>query len=193
MRTAKLERKTNETAISVEINIDGTGENSIDTGIGFLDHMLCLMAFHGSFDLKISCHGDLYIDDHHSAEDIGIALGQAFSKALGDRRGIKRYSGLYIPMDEALCLAAVDISGRPYLIYNIDFKGEKLGSMSTQSLKEFFRAFAFNAGITLHINLLYGENDHHKIEAAFKAFARAMKEASQVVSDDIPSSKGVLV
>ena len=193
MRTAKLERKTNETATSVEINIDGTGENSIDTGIGFLDHMLCLMAFHGSFDLKISCHGDLYIDDHHSAEDIGIALGQAFSKALGDRRGIKRYSGLYIPMDEALCLAAVDISGRPYLIYNIDFKGEKLGSMSTQSLKEFFRAFAFNAGITLHINLLYGENDHHKIEAAFKAFARAMKEASQVVSDDIPSSKGVLV
>lgn len=193
MRIAKLERKTNETAISVEINIDGTGENDIDTGIGFLDHMLHLVAFHGSFDLKISCHGDLYIDDHHSAEDIGIALGQAFSKALGDRRGIKRYSGLYIPMDEALCLAAVDISGRPYLIYNIDFRGEKLGSMSTQSLKEFFRAFAFNAGITLHINLLYGENDHHKIEAAFKAFAKAMKEASQVVSDDIPSSKGVLV
>lgn len=193
MRIAKLERKTNETAISVEINIDGTGENDIDTGIGFLDHMLHLVAFHGSFDLKISCHGDLYIDDHHSAEDIGIALGQAFSKALGDRRGIKRYSGLYIPMDEALCLAAVDISGRPYLIYNIDFRGEKLGSMSTQSFKEFFRAFAFNAGITLHINLLYGENDHHKIEAAFKAFAKAMKEASQVVSDDIPSSKGVLV
>lgn len=193
MRTARLERKTNETDISVEINLDGTGENNIDTGIGFLDHMLHLMAFHGSFDLKVNCRGDLYIDDHHSVEDIGIALGQGFSKALGDRKGIRRYSSLHIPMDEALCLAAVDISSRPYLIFNVDFEGEKLGNMSTQCFKEFFRAFAFNAGITLHINLLYGENDHHKIEAVFKAFARAMREASQVVSDNIPSSKGVLI
>lgn len=193
MRIAKVERKTNETDISAEINLDGTGENKIDTGIGFLDHMLHLMAFHGSFDLKIICHGDLYIDDHHSVEDIGIALGQAFSKALGDRKGIKRYSSLYIPMDEALCLAAVDISNRPYLIFNVGFEGEKLGSMSTQSFKEFFRAFAYNAGITLHLNLLYGENDHHKIEAVFKVFARAIKEASQIVSEDIPSSKGILI
>lgn len=193
MRTAKVERKTNETNISIEINLDGTGENNIDTGIGFLDHMLHLMAFHGSFDLKVNCRGDLYIDDHHSVEDIGIALGQGFSKALGDRKGIRRYSSLHIPMDEALCLAAVDISSRPYLIFNVDFEGEKLGNMSTQCFKEFFRAFAFNAGITLHINLLYGENDHHKIEAVFKAFARAMREASQVVSDNIPSSKGVLI
>lgn len=192
MRTAKIKRKTNETDILVEINLDGTGKNHIDTGIGFLDHMLNLTAFHGSFDLKIICRGDLHIDDHHSVEDIGIALGKGFSMALGDRKGIKRYSSLHIPMDEALCLTAVDISGRPYLVFNINFETGKLGSMSTQSFEEFFRAFAFNAGITLHINLLYGKNDHHKIEAVFKAFARTLKEASQVVSEEVPSSKGVL-
>lgn len=192
MRTAKIERKTNETDIIVEINLDGTGENQIDTGIGFLDHMLNLIAFHGLFDLKIICRGDIYIDDHHSAEDIGIALGQVFSKALGDRKGIRRYASLHIPMDEALCLAAVDISNRPYLVFDVDFESQKLGNISTQSFKEFFRAFAFNSGITLHLNLLYGENDHHKIEAAFKAFARALREASQIVSEEIPSSKGIL-
>ncbi len=192
MRTAKIERKTNETDILVEINLDGTGENHVDTGIGFLDHMLHLMAFHGSFDLKIICRGDLHIDDHHSVEDIGIALGKAFSMALGDKKGIKRYSNLHIPMDEALCLTAVDISNRPYLVFNVNFESEKLGSMSTQGFEEFFRAFAFNAGITLHINLLYGQNDHHKIEAAFKAFARALREASQIVSEKVPSSKGIL-
>lgn len=192
MRTAKIERKTNETDIIVEINLDGTGENQIDTGIGFLDHMLNLMAFHSLFDLKIICRGDIYIDDHHSAEDIGIALGQAFSKALGDRKGIRRYASLHIPMDEALCLAAVDISNRPYLVFDVDFESQKLGNISTQSFKEFFRAFAFNSGITLHLNLLYGENDHHKIEAAFKAFAKALREASQIVSEEIPSSKGIL-
>lgn len=192
MRTAKIERKTNETDIIVEINLDGTGENQIDTGIGFLDHMLNLMAFHSLFDLKIICRGDIYIDDHHSAEDIGIALGQAFSKALGDRKGIRRYASLHIPMDEALCLAAVDISNRPYLVFDVNFESQKLGNMNTQSFKEFFRAFAFNSGITLHLNLLYGENDHHKIEAAFKAFARALREASQIVSEEIPSSKGIL-
>lgn len=193
MRTAKIERKTKETDILVEINIDGTGECQIDTGIGFLDHMLHLMAFHGSFDLKVSCRGDLHVDDHHSVEDIGIAIGMAFNKALADRKGIKRYSSLYIPMDEALCLTVVDISSRPYLVFIVDFKSETLGSMCTQSFKEFFRAFAYNAGITLHINLLYGENDHHKIEAVFKAFAVALKEASQIVADNIPSSKGVLL
>lgn len=192
MRTAKIERKTNETDIIVEINLDGTGENQIDTGIGFLDHMLNLMAFHSLFDLKIICRGDIYIDDHHSAEDIGIALGQVFSKALGDRKGIRRYASLHIPMDEALCLAAVDISNRPYLVFDVNFESQKLGNISTQSFKEFFRAFAFNSGITLHLNLLYGENDHHKIEAAFKAFARALREASQIVSEEIPSSKGIL-
>ena len=193
MRTAKIERKTKETDVLVEINIDGTGECQIDTGIGFLDHMLHLMAFHGSFDLKVRCRGDLHVDDHHSVEDIGIAIGKAFYKALADRKGIKRYSSLYIPMDEALCLTVVDISSRPYLVFIVYFKSETLGSMCTQSFKEFFRAFAYNAGITLHINLLYGENDHHKIEAVFKAFAVALKEASQIVADNIPSSKGVLL
>lgn len=192
MRKAKIERKTNETDILVELNIDGTGQNHISTGIGFFDHMLNLIAFHGSFDLKVICKGDLYVDDHHSVEDIGIALGQAFYEALGDRKGIKRYSSLHIPMDEVLCLITVDISGRPYLIFNVDFEIERLGNMSTQNFKEFFRAFAYNAGITLHINLLYGENDHHKIEAVFKAFSRTLKEASKIVSEEIPSSKGIL-
>lgn len=192
MRKAKIERKTNETDILVELNIDGTGQNHISTGIGFFDHMLNLIAFHGCFDLKVICQGDLYIDDHHSVEDIGIALGQAFYEALGDGKGIKRYSSFHIPMDEALCLTTVDISGRPYLIFNVDFEIERLGNMSTQNFKEFFRAFAYNAGITLHINLLYGENDHHKIEAVFKAFSRTLKEASKIVSEEIPSSKGIL-
>ncbi len=192
MRTAKIERKTSETDILVDINIDGKGQNHISTGIGFFDHMLHLMAFHGCFDLKVICQGDLYVDDHHCVEDIGIVLGQGFYEALGDRKGIKRYSSFHIPMDEALCLVTVDISGRPYLIFNFDFEIERLGNMSTQNFKEFFRAFAYNAGITLHINLLYGENDHHKIEAVFKAFSRALKEASKIVSEDIPSSKGIL-
>lgn len=192
MRTAKIERKTNETDIFIEINIDGTGQSHIDTGIGFFDHMLQSMAFHGPFDLKVICKGDLYVDDHHSVEDIGIALGQAFCDALGDKKGIKRYASSYIPMDEALCLVSIDISGRSYFVFNVEFETEKLGSMSTQNFKEFFRAFSHNAGITLHINLLYGENDHHKIETVFKAFSKALKEAASIVAKDIPSSKGVL-
>lgn len=192
MRTAKIERKSSETEISVEIDIDGTGKNEIDTGIGFLDHMLHLMAFHGSFDLKVKCDGDLHIDDHHTVEDIGICLGQGFYQAIGGRKGIKRYASIHIPMDEALCLATIDISNRPFCVFNMDFKSERLGSMSTENFEEFFRAFAFNAGVTLHVNLLYGENDHHKIEAGFKAFARALKEASKIVSEEIPSSKGIL-
>lgn len=192
MRIAKIERKTKETDILIELNIDGSGKVDIDTGIGFFDHMLNLMAFHGSFDLKVICKGDLHIDDHHTVEDIGIALGQAFYQAIGDRKGIKRYSNIYIPMDEALGLAVVDISNRPYLVFNVEFKGDRLGTMSTQNFKEFFRAFADKAGVTLHINSLYGENDHHIIEGIFKAFSRALKDASQIVSEDIPSSKGML-
>jgi imidazoleglycerol-phosphate dehydratase len=192
MRIAKVKRKTKETDILIELNIDGRGKGEMDTGIGFFDHMLNLMAFHASFDLKVICKGDLYIDDHHTVEDIGIALGQAFYEAIGDRLGIKRYSSMYIPMDEALGLVVVDISNRPYLIFNVDFNGDRLGTMSTQNFKEFFRAFADKAGITLHINSLYGENDHHVIEGIFKAFSRALKDASQIVSEDIPSSKGIL-
>ncbi len=192
MRRAKVERNTLETKVKVEINLDGKGQSRIGTGIGFLDHMLNLVAFHGSLDLKIECDGDLNVDAHHSAEDVGIALGQAFNSALGDKRGIKRYSSLYIPMDEALCRAALDISNRPYLVFDADFKSERLGDMSTQDFKEFFRAFVNEARVTLHLNVLYGENDHHKIEAMFKAFARALKEAVQVQSDTISSSKGVL-
>lgn len=192
MRKAKVERNTLETKVKVEIDLDGKGESQIRTGIGFLDHMLNLVAFHGSFDLNIECNGDLHVDGHHSAEDVGITLGQAFNKALGDKKGIKRYGSLYIPMDEALCRAALDISSRPYLVFDADFKSERLGEMSTQDFKEFFRAFANEAGVTLHLNVLYGENDHHKIEAAFKAFARALKEAVQVQSGTISSSKGVL-
>lgn len=192
MRTAQLKRKTNETDAYVKINLDGSGISEVDTGIGFLDHMLTLMAFHGSFDLTIKCTGDLIVDDHHTVEDIGIALGQAFNAALGDKKGIKRYSSLYIPMDEALCRVVLDISGRPYLVYDVDFTGQSVGSMSTQNFKEFFRAFTSEARLTLHISVLYGENDHHKIEAIFKGFSRALKEGTKIVSDTIASSKGVL-
>lgn len=192
MRKAKIERKTNETNINLEFNIDGEGKGNIDTGIGFLDHMLNLMIFHGSFDLNLKCKGDLYIDDHHTVEDIGIALGQAFKEAIGDRKGINRYGDIKIPMDEALGQVILDISNRSYLVYNMDFNREKLGDISCENFKEFFRAFAHNGGLTLHINLLYGENDHHKIESIFKALGRALKEGSQIVSEIIPSSKGIL-
>ncbi len=192
MRKARIERNTSETDILLELNIDGSGKSEIETGIGFLDHMLTLFAFHGSFDLKLKCTGDTYVDDHHTVEDIGIALGQAFNSALGDKKGIKRYSNICIPMDESLCDVAIDISNRPYLVYNIDFQREKIGDMDTQNFKEFFRAFINEARITLHINLMYGENDHHKIEAVFKAFSRSLTEGVKIVSDNVSSSKGVL-
>lgn len=192
MRKARVDRKTDETNITLELNLDGQGKSEIYTGIGFLDHMLNLMAFHGSFDLKLTCKGDLYIDDHHSVEDIGIVLGQGFSKAIGDMKGIKRYGNFQIPMDESLGQVLVDICNRPYLVFNMDFNREKLGSMATENFKEFFRAFAFNAGISLHINILYGENDHHKIEAIFKALGCALKEGSQITSNQIASTKGIL-
>ncbi|MCR1822885.1 imidazoleglycerol-phosphate dehydratase HisB [Terrisporobacter muris] len=192
MRKGLVERNTLETKIKVKINLDGIGKADIYTGIGFLDHMLTLMAFHGKFDLNVKCDGDLYVDDHHTIEDLGISMGQAFKDAIGDRVGIRRYSTVYIPMDEALAYTSLDISNRPYLVFNVDFETEKIGSMSTVMFKEFFRAFVNESRITLHINLLYGENDHHKIEAVFKSFARALKEGSEVISKDVSSSKGVL-
>lgn len=192
MREGLVERNTLETKIKVKINLDGIGKADIYTGIGFLDHMLTLMAFHGKFDLNVKCDGDLYVDDHHTIEDLGISMGQAFKDAIGDRVGIRRYSTVYIPMDEALAYTSLDISNRPYLVFNVDFETEKIGSMSTGMFKEFFRAFVNESRITLHINLLYGENDHHKIEAVFKSFARALKEGSEVISKDVSSSKGVL-
>lgn len=192
MRKGFVERNTLETKIKVKINLDSMGKSDIDTGIGFLDHMLTLMAFHGRFDLNVKCDGDLYVDDHHTIEDLGISMGQAFKDAIGDRVGIRRYSTVYIPMDEALAYTSLDISNRPYLVFNVDFETEKIGSMSTGMFKEFFRAFVNESRITLHINLLYGENDHHKIEAVFKSFARALKEGSEVISKDVSSSKGVL-
>ena len=192
MRKGIVIRNTLETKIKVEINLDGSGEVKIDTGVGFLDHMLTLMAFHGKFDLTILAKGDLCVDDHHTIEDIGICLGEAFKEAIGDRRGIRRYSTVYIPMDESLAYTSVDISNRPYLVFNVNFSDEKIGNMSTQMFKEFFRAFVNESRITLHINLLYGENDHHKIEAVFKSFARALKEGSEIISKEVSSSKGVL-
>ena len=192
MRKGIVIRNTLETKIKVEINLDGSGEAKIDTGVGFLDHMLTLMAFHGKFDLTILAKGDLCVDDHHTIEDIGICLGEAFKEAIGDRRGIRRYSTVYIPMDESLAYTSIDISNRPYLVFNVNFSDEKIGNMSTQMFKEFFRAFVNESRITLHINLLYGENDHHKIEAVFKSFARALKEGSEIISKEVSSSKGVL-
>ena len=192
MRKGIVIRNTLETKIKVEINLDGSGEAKIDTGVGFLDHMLTLMVFHGKFDLTILAKGDLCVDDHHTIEDIGICLGEAFKEAIGDRRGIRRYSTVYIPMDESLAYTSVDISNRPYLVFNVGFTSEKIGNMSTQMFKEFFRAFVNESRITLHINLLYGENDHHKIEAVFKSFARALKEGSEIISKEVSSSKGVL-
>lgn len=192
MRRGLVERNTLETKIKVEINLDGDGKSQIDTGVGFFDHMLTLLAFHGKFDLTVLAKGDLYVDDHHTIEDIGICLGEAFRNAIRDRRGIRRYSTVYIPMDEALAYTSIDISNRPYLVFNVNFSDEKIGNMSTQMFKEFFRAFVNESRTTLHINLLYGENDHHKIEAVFKSFARALKEGSEVISEDISSSKGVL-
>lgn len=192
MRKGFVEKNTLETKINVKINLDGTGKTDIDTGIGFLDHMLTLMSFHGKFDLNVKCDGDLHVDDHHTIEDLGISMGQAFKDAIGDRVGIRRYSTVYIPMDEAFAYTSLDISNRPYLVFNVDFETEKIGSMSTVMFKEFFRAFVNESRITLHINLIYGENDHHKIEAVFKSFARALKEGSEVISKDVSSSKGVL-
>ena len=192
MRKATLTRDTKETQISLELNLDGSGKATIDTGIGFLDHMLTLLAFHGDFDLTVKCQGDLEVDCHHSTEDIAIALGKCFDQALGERRGIKRYGSFTIPMDEALVTCDLDISGRPYLVFNCELIRENIGTMSCEMVEEFFRAFCVAAGVTLHINVYYGKNDHHKVEAIFKAFGRALKQAVKIKSDRIPSSKGVI-
>lgn len=195
MRVAEISRKTAETDVYVKINLDGTGVNEISTGIGFLDHMLVLFAKHGRFDLVVKCNGDLEVDGHHTTEDIGIALGQAFKEALGDKRGIKRYGSTILPMDEALILTAVDISGRPYLRYRMRIPAPMVGDFDTELLREFVIAFAFNAGVTLHIRRLDGVNSHHIIEGAFKSLARTMKKAVAIdenAKDEIPSTKGVL-
>ncbi len=192
MRSAQIERKTKETDINLILNLDGTGKGEIDTGIGFLDHMLVSLSFYSGFDIFLKCEGDLQVDDHHTVEDIGIVLGQGLLKAIGDRRGIKRFSSMTTPMDESLAAVSLDIGNRPYLVYNLEFSREKIGQMDTQNFKEFFRAFAFESRMNLHVNLLYGENEHHKIEAVFKSLGRALKDAVKVMDDQITSTKGVL-
>lgn len=195
MRTANVARKTGETDISLALDIDGRGERSISTGIGFFDHMLDLIAAHAQFDLNLKCLGDTHVDAHHSVEDIGIAFGQAIKEALGGKVGIKRYSSVFLPMDEALAHVALDISGRAYLHYEAPINaGAMVGDMDAQLFEEFFRAVAFNAGITLHINVNYGKNIHHILEAICKGFARAMREAVAIDSKvtGVPSTKGVL-
>ncbi len=195
MRTSEIARKTAETDIKLRLNLDGKGEGTICTGVGFLDHMLTLFARHGRFDLDVSCKGDTYVDDHHSVEDIGIALGQAFRQALGDKRGIRRYGDITLPMDESLILVALDVSGRGMLCYSADFRTEKIGTFDTELVEEFFIAFATNAGITLHIKQLDGRNSHHIAEGMFKATARALCYAVSIdesAKDQIPSTKGVL-
>lgn len=192
MRTSVKSRFTKETEIHCQLNIDGTGSADISTGIGFFDHMITLLAFHSGMDIVLQADGDLDVDDHHTIEDCGILLGQAFREAIGERIGIERYGTFTLPMDESLACVSLDISGRPYLVFNCEFKRESIGTMSTEMVEEFFRAFAVNAGITLHVNLMYGSNDHHKAEAVFKAFAHALKIAAAVTSDQLPSSKGVL-
>ena len=195
MRTASIHRKTNETDISVEINLDGTGIYEVSTGIGFLDHMLEQLSRHSLVDLKLKALGDLHIDQHHTTEDSGIALGEAVAKALGDRRGITRYGHAYAPMDETLTRSAIDISGRPFLVWKIEFSQAKLGDFDTELFREWFHAFAGSAGITLHVETLYGRNNHHIIESAFKATARALRAAVTIdprKADAVPSTKGTL-
>lgn len=195
MRTAQISRTTAETAITLSLNLDGSGTSEIQSGIGFLDHMLTLFAKHGRFDLTLSCKGDTNVDDHHSAEDIGITLGEAVCSALGDKRGITRYGSEILPMDEALVLCAVDLSGRSCLRYSAQIPSQKIGTFDTELIQEFFLAFTRKAGITLHLRQLDGENSHHIAEAMFKAFARALSQAVKIdplYADEIPSTKGVL-
>ena len=193
MRTFETSRKTAETDITLALNLDGTGKSSIDTGCGFLNHMLTLFAAHGKFDLTVKCIGDTAVDDHHSAEDIGIVLGQAFQAALGDKRGITRYGSFLLPMDEALIMTAVDISGRSCLCYGLEIPTEKIGTFDTELVEEFFLAFTRNCPMSLHIRQLAGKNAHHIVEGAFKSVARSLKAAVALDgTNDIPSTKGVL-
>lgn len=195
MRTAEIRRETAETSISLSLSLDGSGMSEIDTGVGFLDHMLTLFARHGRMDLRVKADGDNYVDDHHTVEDTGIALGQAFRKALGDKRGICRYGSCTLPMDEALIMTAVDISGRPHLSYGLEIPAEKVGSFDTELTEEFWLGFIRNAGITIHMRQLAGKNSHHIIEGAFKSAARSLRQAVAIeeeFADEIPSTKGLL-
>ena len=195
MRTAEITRKTNETDIRLSLNLDGQGESRIWSGVGFLDHMLTQLARHGGMDLELTCTGDTQVDDHHSVEDIGIALGQAFDQALGEKRGVRRYASLCLPMDEALILCAVDLSGRGGYYEELSIPTEKIGAFDTQLVYEFMWAFAANARLTLHLRKLAGRNSHHIVEGAFKALGRALREAAETdprFRDEIPSTKGML-
>jgi Imidazoleglycerol-phosphate dehydratase len=193
-RTAVINRKTKETDIGMEFTVDGSGKSQIETGIGFLNHMMESFSRHGFFDLRLNVKGDLYVDAHHTVEDTGIVLGQAIKSALGDKQGIKRYGSFLLPMDETLVLCAIDLSGRPYLVYDLQFTSERVGYMETELVKEFFYAVSYSAGMNLHIKLLNGGNDHHIIEAAFKAFAKALDEACSVDNriQGVLSTKGTI-
>lgn len=195
MRTASITRTTAETNISVEINLDGTGSYDNQTGVGFFDHMLDQLARHALIDMVVRCEGDLHIDDHHTVEDVGIALGQALTAAMGDKRGIVRYGACLLPMDDALVRCALDLSARPFLVWNVELPTQKIGTFDTELVREFFQAFSTHGGITLHVDQLHGVNSHHIAEAAFKAVARSLRDALEVdprKSDAIPSTKGAL-
>ena len=195
MRTSEITRKTAETDIALTLNLDGNGGAEVATGVGFMDHMLTLFASHGGFDLKVTCKGDTTVDDHHSVEDVGISLGLAFKEALGAKEGITRYGNIILPMDEALILCAVDISGRSFLNYKLEIPTEKVGTFDTELVEEFFLAFTRTSGVTLHLKQLEGKNSHHIIEGTFKAFARAMRAAVSIdarFANTVPSTKGVL-
>ena len=195
MRKASLDRKTTETQIAVSVNLDGTGAYDVKSGVGFLDHMLELLARHSLIDIKLRAKGDTHIDFHHTTEDTGIALGQAFAKALGNRKGIRRYADCLLPMDEALTRAAIDVSGRPYLIWKVEFSRPKIGEFDTELVREWFQAFVMNAGVTLHVETLHGDNCHHIAESCFKGLARVLRGAIEIdprQKDRIPSTKGSL-
>ena len=195
MRKATVKRKTKETDIEVSVDLDGKGVSEVSTGIGFLDHMLDLLARHSRIDITVKAEGDLHIDDHHTAEDTGIALGTAVKQALGDMKGITRYADVHVPMDEALTRVAIDISGRPFLVFKAEFVRDKVGTFDTELVQEWFQAFAMNAGITLHAETLYGTNDHHIAESCFKGLARALRAAVTIdprAKDEVPSTKGSL-
>ena len=195
MRTAEIKRKTSETDIAVSVNLDGSGTYDIETGIGFLDHMLDQLSKHSLMDIVVRAKGDLHIDFHHTAEDVGIALGEAVKQALGDKKGIRRYASSDLVMDGTLTRVALDVSGRPFLVWKVEFNRDKVGEMDTELFREWFQAFAMNAGITLHVETLYGDNNHHIAESAFKALARALRDAVEIdprARDRIPSTKGTL-
>ena len=195
MRAASVSRRTAETEVSVSLALDGTGKAAIATGVGFLDHMLELFARHGLFDLEVKVEGDLHVDQHHTTEDTGIAVGQAFLKALGDKKGIARYADLHLPMDETLSRVALDISGRPFLVFKAEFPAEKIGAFDTELVREWFQAFAMNGGVTLHVETLYGDNSHHIAESCFKGLARALRKAVALDPREegrVPSTKGTL-